>query len=161
MQPDESGLDYSPKFDPVWGRLGARAARLSAAWSPQPAPRLGRAADPRPRRAGALRGDDQRRSGASRRLAAGEPSITPALVDRLWDERRGLFLDEAQPGGARPAVETWAALAPLALPDLPDAIGRRLVEQHLLDPDRYWLPVPPPSVSAAEPTFVPGRARGL
>ena len=35
------------------------------------------------------------------RLAMGEPSITPALVDRLWDERLGLFLDEAQPG--RPA----------------------------------------------------------
>ena len=95
------------------------------------------------------------------RLAMGEPSITPALVDRLWDEELGLFLDEAQPGGARPAVETWAALAPLALPDLPEAIGRRLVEEHLLDPKRFWLPVAPPSVSAAEPSFEPGRARGL
>ena len=94
------------------------------------------------------------------RLAMGEPSITPALVDRLWDERRGLFLDEAQPGGLRPAVETWAALAPLALPDLPEAIGRRLVEEHLLDPRRFWLPVPPPSVSAAEPSFEPGRGPG-
>ena len=35
------------------------------------------------------------------RLALGRPSITPALVERLWDERRGLFLDEAQPGGLR------------------------------------------------------------
>ena len=35
--------------------------------------------------------------------ALGRPSATPALVERLWDERRGLFLDEAQPGGARPA----------------------------------------------------------
>ena len=92
------------------------------------------------------------------RLAAGEPSITPALVDRLWDERRGLFLDEVQPGGARPAISTWAALAPLALPDLPEEIGHRLVREHLLDPKRYWLPNPPPSVSAAEPTFEPNRA---
>jgi glycogen debranching enzyme len=94
------------------------------------------------------------------RLAMGEPSITPALVDRLWDERTGLFLDEAQPGGLRPGVETWAALAPLALPDLPEAIGRRLCEEHLLDPRRFWLPVPPPSVSAAERSFEPGRGRG-
>ena len=94
------------------------------------------------------------------RLAMGETSITPALVDRLWDEGRGLFLDEAQPGGLRPAVETWAALAPLALPDLPEVIGRRLVEEHLLDPRRFWLPVPPPSVSAAEPSFEPGRGPG-
>ena len=55
---------------------------------------------------------------------------------------RGLFLDEAQPGGRRPAVETWAALAPLALPDLPEAIGRRLVEEHLLDPSALLAPGP-------------------
>ena len=87
------------------------------------------------------------------RLAAGEPSITPALVDRLWDERRGLFLDVARgnsrtrtdrPGGRRPPdpTSTWAALAPLALPDLPEEIGRRLVEEHLLDPAQLLAAVP-------------------
>ncbi len=65
-----------------------------------------------------------------------------------------------QPGGARPDVSTWAALSPLALPDLPEEIGRRLVEEHLLDPRRYWLTNPPPSVSAAEPTFEPNRGPG-
>jgi hypothetical protein len=50
-------------------------------------------------------------------------------------------------------VVTWAALSPLALPDLPEDIGRRLVEEYVLDPDRFWLPVPPPSVSAADPRF--------
>ena len=48
---------------------------------------------------------------------------------------------------------TVAALAPLALPDLPEAIGRRLVQEHLLDPGQFWLPVAPPSVSAREPSF--------
>jgi glycogen debranching enzyme len=94
------------------------------------------------------------------RLAAGEPSITPALIDRLWDERLGLFLDQAQPSGIRPEVETWAALAPLALPDLPEASGRRLVEEHLLDPRRFWLAVPPSSVSAREHSFEPGPGAG-
>ena len=142
MQPDESGLDSSPKFDPVWGRRAHAQTRASRSWS---------------RRNRRLGWDARRIRDAGgpvlcevmtnvlwglARLAMGEPSITPALVDRLWDERRGLFLDEAQPGGLRPAVETWAALAPLALPDLPEEIGRRLVEEHLLDPERYWLPVP-------------------
>ena len=27
------------------------------------------------------------------------------------------------------------------------------MEEHLLDPERFWLPVPPPSVSAADPSF--------
>jgi glycogen debranching enzyme len=106
------------------------------------------------------------------RLAAGEPSITPAIVERLWDERRGLFLDLARgdlahegrtdPAGGdrRLRTSTWSALAPLALPDLPDEIARRLVEEHLLDPRRYWLPVPPTSVSAQEPTFEPRKWKG-
>ena len=159
VQPDESGLDSSPKFDPVWGRrahgrlgfplLVAHNRRL--AWD---ARRVQDAGGP------ILCEVSTNVLWGLARLAMGETSITPALVDRLWDERRGLFLDEAQPGGLRPAVETWAALAPLALPDLPEAIGRRLVEEHLLDPRRVWLPVPPPSVSAAEPSFEPGRGPG-
>jgi glycogen debranching enzyme len=101
------------------------------------------------------------------RLAMGEPSITPALVDRLWDDRRGLFLDAVQGRVTREnetdavgdrrrvTVSTWSALAPLALPDLPEEIARRLIDDHLLDQRKYWLPVPPTSVSAQEPSFTP------
>ena len=92
--------------------------------------------------------------------ALGRPSATPALVDRLWDESRGLFLDEAQPGGARPDAITWAALAPLALPDLPEEIGRRMVEEHLLNESEFLTPVAPPSVAASEPSYEPGGRRG-
>jgi hypothetical protein len=160
VQPDESGLDASPKFDPVWGwRANARIGF----------PLLVR----RNRRLGF---DARRVLGAGgpvlcevvtnvlwglALLALGRPSITPALVQRLWDGDRGLFLDEAQPSGARPEVSTIASLTPLALPDLPEEIARRLVEEHLLDPGRYWTPVAPPSVSAQEPSYEPGGGRGL
>jgi glycogen debranching enzyme len=159
VQPDESGLDASPKFDPVWGRRAGS--------------RLG---FPLLVAANRRRGFDARRirdAGGpvlcevltntlwSLSLQAlGRPSATPALVDRLWDERRGLFLDEAQPGGARPNVATVAALAPLALPDLPEEIGRRLVEQHLLSEREFLTPVAPPSVAACEPSYEPGGGRG-
>jgi glycogen debranching enzyme len=39
------------------------------------------------------------------------------------------------------------------LPDLPEEIGRRLIERHLLQPDSFWLPFPPPSVAADDPSF--------
>src|SRR6202012_2248551 len=90
----------------------------------------------------------------------GRDSATPALVERLWDEERGLFIDEAQPGGLRPAPVTWASLAPLALPDLPETIGRRLVEEHLLNDREFLTPVAPPSVSVSERTYEPGGSRG-
>ncbi len=159
VQPDESGLDASPKFDPVWG------------WRAN-----GRLGFP------FLVAANRRRGFGARRIrddggpvlcevlvnvlwslslqALGRPSATPALVDRLWDERSGLFLDEVQPGGTRPGVVTCAALVPLALPDLPEAIGRRLVEEHLLDAREFLTPVAPPSVAACEPSYEPGGGRG-
>jgi glycogen debranching enzyme len=92
--------------------------------------------------------------------ALGRPSATPALIDRLWDEGRGLFVDEGQPGRVRPRAVTWASLAPLALPDLPEEIGRRLVEEHLLSPREFATPVAPPSVAVCEPAYEPDGGRG-
>jgi hypothetical protein len=152
VQPDESGLDASTQFDTLWGRrahglpgfvlLVRRNRRL---------------------------GFDLRRIEAAggpvccevatnvlynlSRLALGLPSLTPTIIERMYDERAGLFRLLAKPEPVRTPAITWAALSPLALPDLPESIGRRLVEEHLLDRSRFWLPYPPPSVSASDPTF--------
>ena len=159
VQPDESGLDASPKFEEVWGRradgrigfplLVHRNRRLD--WD---ARRIRDAGGP------VLCEPLVNTLWSLSLQALGRPSATPALVDRLWDERRGLFLDEAQPGGTRPGVLTWAALAPLALPDLPEEIGHRLVKEHLLSGREFLTPVAPPSVAACEPSYEPGGGRG-
>jgi hypothetical protein len=156
IQPDESGLDASPKFDSAFGwhadgmpgfpllvrrnrRLGFDIRRVAQAGGPLV---CGTATN-------VLHGLS--------RLALGRESITPRLLERLYDERTGLFHQvvrkEAHLAPERHPVVTWAALSPLALPDLPEDVGRRLVEEHLLDPEKFWLPVPPPSVSAREARF--------
>jgi mannosylglycerate hydrolase MGH1-like protein len=160
VQPDESGLDSSPKFDPVWGRRAHGLLGFPFLV------RHNRKLDWNARAVLAAGGPVLCEVVVNvlwclSLLALGRPSITPAIVERLFDERRGMFVDEAKPSGLRPAIETWGALAPLALPDLPDHIGRRLVEEHLLDPRRFWLDLPPPSVAATEPSFEPGAGRGL
>jgi hypothetical protein len=153
VQPDESGLDASPQFDPIWGR---RAHGL-------------------PGFVGLVHRN--RRLGFNLRavlqdggpvcaevatnvlhnlslLALGRPSLTPTIVERMYDEEAGLFTPLVRPSAVDGRLPvTWAALAPLALPDLPESIGRRLVEEHLLDPGRFWPPVPPPSVSAQDESF--------
>jgi hypothetical protein len=158
VQPDESGLDASPKFEPVWGwrangRIGFpllvhRNRRYD--WN---ARRLREAGEP------VLCEVLVNTLWSLSLQALGRPSATPALVERLWDERRGLFFDEARPGG-RVTVNTWASLAPLALPDLPEEIGRRLVEEHLLNKGEFWTAVAPPSVAASERGYEPGGGRG-
>jgi hypothetical protein len=160
VQPDESGLDASPQFDPVWGhRAHSRAGFVLLV-----------------RRNRRLRYDLRRIASAGgpvvlevltnvlynlSRLALGLPSLTGALIERCWDERRGLFVPVGRPAPRQTWPATIAALTPLALPDLPEAVGRRLVEEHLLAEGRFWLPVAPPSVSADEPSFSRRDRRGL
>lgn len=152
VQPDESGLDASTQFDAVWGsrahglpgyvllvrrnrRLRYDARRIAAAGGPVCCEVMTNVLH-------------------SLSLSAlGRPSLTGTIVERMYDEDTGLFGLLARPAPQRRPALTWTALAPLALPDLPERIGRRLVEEHLLDPSRFWLPVPPPSVAATDPTF--------
>lgn len=155
IQPDESGMDASPKFDHVWGRR-AHGHRLF----------------PLVIQANRRRGFDARRIAADGRpvvcevttnvlwslseQAIGNPSPTPALVERLWNDKAGRFLDEARSPvrSIEPAdiPLTWDTLAPLALPDLPAEIGHRLVEEVLFASGRFWEGVPLPSVALDDPT---------
>jgi hypothetical protein len=159
VQPDESGLDASPKFEPVWGRRSD--GRLGFTLLVERNRRLGWDARRIRDRGGPVLCETLVNTLWSLSLQSlGRPSATPALVERLWDEERGLFVDEAQPGAIRPGPLTWASLAPLALPDLPEAIGRRLVEEHLLNEREFLTPVAPPSVAVSERTYEPGGSRG-
>jgi hypothetical protein len=156
IQPDESGLDASPKFDSAFGwradgRPGFPLLVRRNRHLDFDIRRIARAGGP------VVCGTATNVLSGLSRLALGLPSITPRIVERLYDERRGVFRQVVRQGSrelrAPEQVLTWSALSPLALPDLPEEIGRRLVEEHLLNPERFWLPVPPPSVSAADPRF--------
>jgi hypothetical protein len=160
VQPDESGLDASPQFDAIWGwRSHDRPGFLFLVR--------------RNRRFGY---DLRRIAGAGGPVccevatnvlyslsltALGRPSLTATIIERMYNRGTGLFeplMRLARRPTRRPLprpapVITWTALSPLALPDLPEDIGRRLVEEHLLDERRFWLPVPPPSVPPTEPSF--------
>ena len=144
----------------------ARRLRLSAAGRAQPPARLGRAPDPRPRLAGALRDDDQHALVAS----SLHGRWASPRSRRPWSTGSGTSAAASSstrpsPAARGPASRTWAALAPLALPDLPEEIGRRLVEEHLLEPERSTgsrsrRPRSPPPSPATSPTAArPGSRR--
>lgn len=153
VQPDESGMDASPKFDHVWGRLAQGRLLFPLLIA-------------RNRRLGF---DARRVAAAGRpvvcevltnvlwslsRQAMGQPSLTGAIVERLYDERTGRFHDDVR-GAARPTDPrrrpvTWDSLAALALPDLPDPIARRLVDEMLLHP-RFHRGIPLPAVALDDP----------
>jgi hypothetical protein len=151
LQPDESGLDASPQFDPIWRD---RAQGLPGFVE------LVRRNREREFRIDAVRADGDPvvcevltnvLHGLSR-LALGLPSITPALIARLYDEPSGLFLPAVEPAIEERIPLTWTALAPLALPDLPEEIGRGLVE-YLFNERLFWTALPPTAVALDEPSF--------
>jgi len=78
-----------------------------------------------------------------------------ALMEKCWDPGPGLFWDLAGRREKPVHLSTWASLAPLALPGIPEDVRRRLVEEHLLHPRRYLAEVGIPSVAMEEPSFNP------
>ena len=102
------------------------------------------------------------------RMAAGEPSITPALIERCWDERRGLFLDVARGKVAHRARHRPGRPATTASVPRPGRPSRRWLfptsprrsaagwsRSTCSTPPATGLPYPPPSVSPQEPSFEP------
>jgi glycogen debranching enzyme len=168
----ETGLDFSPVWDPRPG-LSPSELRRWARGSQVLNKLLGNRPDLIFRRRGSKWEDVLVNSvfldglGSLGRLAArtgdaelevwarGQAELTlAALLERCWDERRGLFFTLAGPEGRRVEVKTLISLMPLAAEGLPAEIAARLVD-HLTDPDEFWTAFPVPSVAADEPTFVP------
>ncbi len=167
--PDESGIDDSPKYDPVFGRMthdrpgyvllmerGRRAgwsARRMAAGRPH------HVEDVWVNVAYALSLRAMGRLSGEARWSERAAATERALLERCLDPATGLFFDLAGPDERQVRISTWSALAPLALDGLPQDVRRRLVEEHLLDPRRYGAAVGIPSVAMDEPSFNPSFDR--
>ena len=163
--PDESGLDDSPKYDPVYGglahwrpgyfrlveryrRLGYRARAVIERHDEHVEDVLFNVAYALSLRSLARMSGDAEYERRARRTEQ-------ALLSKCLDPATGLFFDLAGRGERPVRVSTWASLAPLALPSLPEDVRRRLVEEHLLHPARYGAPCGIPSVAIEEPAFNP------
>jgi glycogen debranching enzyme len=182
LQPDESGLDASPKYDAALGLvrldsvgLREQMRRLFAAYD---RPGLD---DPARLRLGLFDVEDvlvnclyaqglralarlcrrlPERAAVAPALEARAARVTRALLDRSWDPNARAFWDLVGPEDRPARGLTVTSLMPLILPDLPADVVRALAAQ-LADPRTFWLPYPVPSVAATEPSFDPTFRTGL
>ena len=166
IHPDESGLDDSPKYDEVFGWMSHYLPGYL--WLVERSRRLGydsrliierydeHVEDVLVNTLYALSLRSLARLSGDEEYARRADQTERALLGHCWDERRGLFWDLAGRDRRRLRTSTWSSLAPLALESLPEEIGRRLIEEQLLDPRRYRAPFGIPSVSMEEPSFRPG-----
>jgi hypothetical protein len=84
--------------------------------------------------------------------------ITQAMVASLWDDDAGIFRTTL-PDGTQLPCDVWQGIAPIALPDLPDHIAERLLNEWILADNRFDPPHPVPSVSLSDPLFMRGDGR--
>lgn len=177
IQPDESGVDASPKFDSLmrYPKNNSELVRWIDWLYTQYAPL--RFADAAILALDLFQVEETltnvfyilglqslsrlvRDSAQAKALRQRADHVQGTLIARCYDERAGAFFDLAGKDERPLRTLTITSLAPLALPTLDRAIVNHLLT-HLRDPQRFALPFPVPSVAADEPTFMPGNARGF
>jgi glycogen debranching enzyme len=177
IQPDESGLDASPKYDRLM-QIASGAPEETLQQLRQGMRRLFETYAPHradPARIAALdtftwedvmvnaiyadglrclakltdlpRESDEFNARADRARSA--------LEVKCWDETAGAFWDLAGWNEEPARTLTFSSLFPLILDDLDPRKAKRLIDEHLLNEREFWLPYPIPSVAASEPSFDP------
>jgi hypothetical protein len=177
LQTDESGLDHTPKYDAYIGLDPVTHADHTAAWNRVASVYDSDAVKRDPVKMFAadkficedvlvntiyaenlrLLADLHRQVGQeddAKEIDARASKTRNALFTKCWDEESGLFFDLAGQREEKLRVSTVSSLFPLALPETPPAIAKRLIE-HLADPKDYASPYPVPTVSMKEPLFSP------
>jgi glycogen debranching enzyme len=91
---------------------------------------------------------------AAQHYAQRADRVERAIVDVCWNDQHRIFFDVSSASGHEQLkVKTVSSLFPIILSNLDEELVHLLVNEHLLNADRFWLPFPVPSVSRDEPQF--------
>ncbi|MFW6195148.1 MAG: amylo-alpha-1,6-glucosidase [Chloroflexota bacterium] len=102
-------------------------------------------------------GDDESADAAGERARV----VEEELNERCWDESSAAFLHLAGKHRRPLKVLSASSLLPAFLECTPEQRTRRVVEQHIRNPETFGTPLPIPSVAASEPSFDPVGERML
>lgn len=75
-------------------------------------------------------------------FAAHGKELSEKINDTFWDEEAGFYFDRSEITGELNRVRTISGFFPLWLGIVPEDRARRLVREHLLNPEEFWLPYP-------------------
>ena len=71
----------------------------------------------------------------------------------LWDDKDGFYYDRNEKTGEIVRVKSVAGLIPLWLGLVSEEKAKRLIEEHLLNPNEFWLEFPLAAWSKSEPDY--------
>jgi len=84
-----------------------------------------------------------------------------ALINQVfWDEKDGFYYDRNEKTGKQIHVKSVAGFFPLWAGVATPERARRLVREHLLNQNEFWLPYPAATYAMTEPDFYEGTTKG-
>ncbi|MDR2505741.1 MAG: hypothetical protein LBD16_06505 [Oscillospiraceae bacterium] len=91
-------------------------------------------------------------NGGAERWQRDADAVRAKIREYLWDDERGACFDRDKDGNVLPTLlhnnlrlMHWGAMYP--------DMAERFVDEHLLDEEEFWTPMPLPSVAANDPLF--------
>jgi glycogen debranching enzyme len=87
--------------------------------------------------------------------------VGESIVRLMYDEERAAFFDLRGKTEHQLKVLTPICFLPMLLPEVPEAIGREMVERHFDNPDEFQSTYPLPSVAINDASYYPHETLAL
>jgi putative isomerase len=78
------------------------------------------------------------------------------INDNFWDEQDGMYYDRSEKTGKLVKVKSATCFTPLFARAAAPARAKRLIHDHLLNPNEFWLNYPVASYAKTEPDYYQG-----
>ena len=86
-------------------------------------------------------------------FAAHAAQLRAIINEVFWDEADGFYYDRSEKTGKLNKVKSVAGFLPLWAGAAPADRGERIVKEHLLNPEEFWLKYPVATWSKSEPDY--------
>ncbi len=86
--------------------------------------------------------------------------LAKLINDVFWDEKDGFYYDRNEKTGKQIHVKSATGFFPLWAGVASPEQARRLVREHLLNDNEFWLPYPIATYAKTEPDFYEGTTKG-
>ena len=82
--------------------------------------------------------------------------VAKLINANLWDEKEGMYFDRNEKTGKLVNVKSATSFGPLFAGAATAERAKRMIHEHLLNPDEFWLTYPVASYAKTEPDYYQG-----
>jgi hypothetical protein len=82
--------------------------------------------------------------------------VVKLINSTFWDEQQGMYFDRNEKTGKRVYVKSATNFMPLFAGAATHSRARRMIHEHLLNPEEFWLTYPVASYAKTEPDYYQG-----